>query len=173
MSRKGGLVILRPVEDAPAVVEIPLPEIRPYQLVNAQLINLYWPRVRPLLERCVKEAMHGEMEADDIRDLALAGKIILMVFTRYPDPGVQTPVELAIAIEPIAYPRLPAINIVAMGGTDFGLIQKQWWTYFKGWAIMNGSRAIEASVSPAMMRVLRRWGYKAIYTRARCDLMEE
>jgi hypothetical protein len=116
--------------------------------------------------------MHGELHVDDIKSFALAGKVVIMVFTRNSDPSLNEPVELAIAIEPVAYPRLPAINIMAMGGTNFGLIQTKYWTYFKGWAMMQGARAIEASVSPAMMRVLRRYGYKEIYTRARCDLME-
>lgn len=140
--------------------------VHPVQLVNAQLIEHFWPQIRPLLERCVQEAMHGEMEVDDIKQMALEGKIILMVFTNDID------VHLAIAIEPVSYPRLPGINIIAMGGTNFGLIQKKYWTYFKGWAMMNGAKMIEASVSPAMARVLRKYGYVEEYTHVRCRLME-
>ena len=146
-------------------------EVIPLQLVNAQLIELFWPLIRPLFDRCVREAMHGEMEVDDIKDLALQGRIVLMIFTG--DQYGREPVELAVAIEPVAYPRMPGINIIALGGTNFGLIQQKYWTYFKGWAMMNGAKMIEASVSPAMTRILRRYGYKPAYTRVRCSLMEK
>jgi hypothetical protein len=144
--------------------------IYPVQLVNAQLIELFWSTIRPLLDRCVREAMHGELEVDDIKQMALAGQIVIMVFTD--DLTGQGNVDLAVAIEPVAYPRLPGINIIAMGGTNFGLIQKKYWTYFKGWAMMNGAKMIEASVSPAMARILRKYGYVEEYTHVRCRLME-
>lgn len=149
----------------------PLGVIHPVQLVTAQLVELFWPSIRPLFERCVQEAMHGELEVDDIKDQALAGKIVIMVFTD--NVFALGTVHLAVAIEPVAYPRMPGINIVAMGGTHFGLIQKRYWTYFKGWAMMNGAKMIEASVSPAMARVLRKYGYAAEYTHVRCRLMED
>ncbi len=141
--------------------------VQPLQLVNAQLVELYWPTIRPLLDRCVREAMHGELEVDDIKALALAGQLVIMVFT-----DGKMGVHLAVVIEPINYPKLPGINIVAMGGTNFGLIQKKYWTYFKGWAMMNGAKMIEASVSPAMARILRKYGYVEEYTHVRCRLME-
>lgn len=144
--------------------------VHPVQLVNAQLIELFWPSIRPLLARCVDEAMHGELEVDDIKALALAGQLVIMVFTDNLS-GLGT-VDLAVVIEPVAYPRLPGINIVAMGGTNFGLIQRKYWTYFKGWAMMNGAKMIEASVSPAMARILRKYGYVEEYTHVRCRLME-
>jgi hypothetical protein len=140
--------------------------VHPVQLVNAQLVEQYWPQIRPLLDRCVKKAMHGELEVDDIKALALAGRLVIMVFTD------SVTVHLAIAIEPVDYPRLPGINIIAMGGTNFGLIQNKYWTYFKGWAMMNGAKMIEASVSPAMARILRKYGYVEEYTHVRCRLME-
>lgn len=152
----------------------PLTEILPVQLVNAQLIDAFWPLVRPLLDRCVREAMHGEMVVDDIRAMALSGQLSLMVFTN--DRTGSNPyrtVELAIAIEPVVYPRLPAINIVAMGGTNFGLIQKKFWKMFRDWAYMNGARVIEASVSPAMLRILKRYGYEPVYTQVRYHLTED
>lgn len=141
--------------------------IYPVQLVNAQLVEQHWPAIRPLLERCVAEAMHGELEVDDIKALALAGQLVVMIFT-----DGRARIDLAVVIEPVSYPRLPGINIVAMGGTNFGLIQKKYWNYFKGWAMMNGAKMIEASVSPAMARILRKYGYAAEYTHVRCRLME-
>lgn len=146
----------------------PRGEVRPVQLVNAQLIELFWPAIRPMFERCVKGAMHGELEVDDLKQMALAGQLVIMVFTD--DTNGLGNVDLAVAIEPVAYPRLPGINIVAMGGTNFGLIQKSYWTYFKGWAMMNGAKMIEASVSPAMARILRKYGYVEEYTLVRCRL---
>ena len=145
-------------------------EVRPVQLVTAQLVETFWPLIRPLFDRCVREAMHGEFEVDDLKALALANQIVIMVFTN--DHLGRGTVDLAVAIEPVAYPKLPGINIIAMGGSKFGLIQKKYWEYFKGWAMMNGAVMIEASVSPSMVRVLRRYGYNPVYTQVRCSLME-
>lgn len=144
--------------------------MRPVQLVNAQLVELFWPAIRPMFDKCVRKAMHGELEVDDIKAMALAGQIVIMVFTD--DMTGLGAVDLAVAIEPVSYPRLPGINIIAMGGTNFGLIQQKYWTYFKGWAMMNGAKMIEASVSPAMARILRKYGYVEEYTHVRCRLME-
>lgn len=146
-------------------------EVRPVQLVTPQLIELFWPTIRPLFKRCVEKAMKGELDVDDIKGAALAGQLVIMVFTDS-TVGLGT-VDLAIAIEPVAYPKLPGINIVAMGGTGFGLIQAKYWTYFKGWAMMNGATMIEASVSPAMARILRKYGYVEEYRHVRCRLMEK
>lgn len=149
----------------------PLGDIQPVNLVTTEAIESFWPRVRPLLERCVNEAMHGELLVDDIKQLALNRQITLMVFTD--DVTATNPagkVHLAVAVEPMAYPRLPGVNILAMGGSNFGLVQKKYWEYFKGWVKLNGAQMIEASVSPAMERILRRYGYVKTYSHVRCKL---
>lgn len=146
-------------------------KVVPVQLVNAQLVELFWPQVRPLFDRCVREAMRGELTVDDIKEQALAGQIVIMVFTD--SPSGNGTVDLAVAIEPVAYPKMPGINILALGGTNFGLIQQSYWTYFKGWALMNGARMIEASVSYSMLRMLQRYGFVEEYVHVRCHLAEK
>lgn len=149
----------------------PLGDIQPVNLVTPEHIETFWPKIRPLFERCVSKAMHGEMHVDDIKHMALNRQITLMVFTD--DPAASNPagtVHLAVAVEPVAYPRLPGINILAMGGSNFGLVQTKYWEYFKGWAKLNGAQMIEASVSPAMERILRRYGYIKTYSHVRCKL---
>jgi hypothetical protein len=158
--------------DAEAVAPL-RDEFEPVQLMTPHLLEAFWPLARPLLDRCVREAMHGEFEVDDLHRLALEGKVVIFVFTNdRTGTNPQREVALAFAAEPVMYPRLPAINILAMGGKGFDVLQKKYWDYVKGWAFMNGARAIEAWVSPAMQRVLSRWGYKPIYTHLRCDLTE-
>jgi len=152
-----------------------LTDPEPIQLVTHELIEAYWPLARPYFDRCIRETMNGEYEVDDLKALAVAGKLVIIVVVN--DRTGTNPyraVDLALAIEPIQYPRLPAINILAMGGSPRGLLdgQRKFGTFFRGWAVMNGARVMEASVSPKMQRILRRWGFAPIYTHMRCNLLE-
>jgi hypothetical protein len=153
----------------------PLTDMEPVQLVSAELIEAFWPLARPYFERCVREAMHGEYLVDDLKAMALAGQLVLIVVTN--DRTGTNPhrtVELALAVEPVRFPRLPAINILALGGTRRGLMdnERKFGAFFRGWAVMNGAKVIEASVSDRMQRVLRRWGFINTYHQMRYRLLE-
>lgn len=151
----------------------PLTEYQPLLITTQQQVDTFWPFARPLLERCVKETMHGELEIDDIRALVVAQKAFLFVLTN--DRTGTNPdldVRLALAVEIIQYPRLPTLNVLALGGTDLSLFHKQFWKQFCGWAYMNGVRAIDGWVGPAMRRVLTRFGFKQVYSHMRLELTE-
>jgi len=144
---------------------------QPLQITTPQQLETYWPLAAPHLDRCVSKAQRGEYGLDDLYRMVTEGKAILFVITNdvqgvHPD----TDVSLAFIVEPVLYPRLNTINIVALGGRDFSRVQREHWEAFKGWAYMNGARGIEASVGPSMMRILKRWGFEPAYTHARLSL---
>ena len=82
-------------------------------------------------------------------------------------------VRLALVVEIVNYPRLAAMNIIAMTGKDLGPFMDRFWKRFCGWAYMNGIRAIEGHVSPAMERLLSKYKFKPVYSHVRLDLLEE
>jgi hypothetical protein len=144
---------------------------QPVQISTPQQLSMFWPLAAPHLDRCVKGALHGEYTTQDLYDMVSGAKAVLFVVTNDPTGAREdTDVSLAWVVEPVLYPKLNAINILALGGRDFSEVQRQHWDDFKGWAYMNGARAIEASVSPAMARILKRWGYKPVYQAVRVSL---
>jgi hypothetical protein len=114
--------------------------------------------------------MHGEMSIEDIYNAALAGKMYIFVVKS--DRTITKSVKLALAIEIIPYPKLAAMNIVALGGNDLDALHDKYWKMLCGWAYMNSVRAIEGWVSPAMERVISRYGFKPVYTHMRLELTE-
>ena len=64
------------------------------------------------------------------------------------------------------------MNILALAGSDLEYFYEKFWKKLCGWAYMNSVRAIEGWVSPAMERVISRYGFKHVYTHMRFDLME-
>ncbi|WP_299077064.1 hypothetical protein [uncultured Paraglaciecola sp.] len=151
----------------------PLMGYAPVQLATPQLIESFWPLAAPLLSRCVNRAMHGEYQVEDLKVMVETGRAVAFVITN--DPTGTHPhrdAVLAWIVEPVAYPRMTGVNIVALGGTSFGEVQRKFFDMFKGWAFMNGAKTIEASVSPAMARMLAKYGYTQTYVQVRCDLTE-
>jgi len=149
---------------------IPVDEYDALLLSSKEQFDKYWPYAKPLIEQCIKKSMHGEITIDDIYNLALQGK--LYVFVAKCDRTMVPSVRLALVLEIVNYPRLPALNILALGGTDLHLLYEKFWKKLCGWAYMNGVRAIEGWVSPAMERVISRYGFKHVYTHMRLNLTE-
>jgi hypothetical protein len=151
----------------------PLTEFQPLLITTPAQLDAFWPLARPLLDRCVKETMHGELEIDDIRALILTQQAFLFVLTNDrtgTNPDVD--VRLALAVEIVQYPRLPTLNVLAIGGTDLSLFHNKFWKQFCGWAYMNGVRAVDGWVGPAMKRILTRFGFKQVYSHMRLELTE-
>lgn len=149
-------------------------EYEPLLLGTPQLVDAYWPYVAPLFERVVRKAAHGEYTADDIGFMARSGKVFIFALVNDKHtPQPERKVMLALAVEVVNYPRLPALNILAVGGSGLSLYYKKYWKLFTGWAYMNGARAIEGWVSPAMRRTSEAMGFKAVYTHMRYDLTEQ
>lgn len=161
------------VEDTPVPVEFSLREnYAPVQLTSPQLVDRFWPQIHCCLAPCVERALHGEYTMEALYQMVMQSRVALFVVTNDPlGQRADTDVSLAFVVEPVLYPNLNAVNILALGGRDLAN-HKKFWGYFKGWAYMNGARTIEASVGPAMMRILTQWGFEPVYTVARCSLTE-
>jgi hypothetical protein len=149
---------------------IPLDDFEPLLLATKEQFDTYWTATKPLLEKCVKRAMHGEMTIDDIHNAALQGKMYIFVVKC--DKTITKSVKLALVLEIIHYPKLPAMNIVALGGSDLDALHAKYWKMLCGWAYMNSVRVIEGWVSPAMERVISQYGFKPVYTHMRLELTE-
>jgi hypothetical protein len=149
---------------------IPLDAYEPLLLTTKEQFDKYWPRTRQLIEKCVKRSLHGEFTADDIYQLALQQKVFIFIVKN--DSCIQPDVKLAVALEMVTYPRLPAMNIIALAGSELDVFYEKFWKKLCGWAYMNGIRAIEGWVSPAMQRVVSKYGFKHVYTHMRLDLTE-
>ena len=141
---------------------LPLDDFEPLLLATKEQFDTYWS--------ATKRAMHGEMTIDDIYNAALQGKMYIFVVKC--DKTITKSVKLALVLEIIHYPKLPAMNIVALGGSDLDALHAKYWKMLCGWAYMNSVRVIEGWVSPAMERVISQYGFKPVYTHMRLELTE-
>lgn len=154
----------------PGFDPIPLEDYDALLLSTKEQFDKYWPKAKGLVEKCIKRSMHGEITADDIYTLALQGKFYVFVLKN--DKCISPDVKLVVVLEIVQYPRLPAMNILALGGSDLDFFFEKFWKRLCGWAYMNGVRAIEGWVSPAMERVISRYGFNHVYTHMRFNLTE-
>lgn len=146
-------------------------DYEPLLLSNKDQLDTYWPEAKPLLEKCVARATNGEYNVDDIYNLAISGQAF--VFVVKSDKTIRKSVKLVLVLEVVRYPRLAAMNIMALGGTDLEVFHEKYWDCLCGWAYMNGIRVLEGLVSPAMQRVITRFGFTPTYTHMRLDLTEK
>lgn len=161
------------MEHQAPIEHAPLGEFEPLLLSTPDALANFWPLAQPLLSRCVKEAMHGEMGVDDIKAMAQSGRAFIFVLTN--DKSGTNPnreVRLALAVEVVQYPRLPALNVLALGGTELAMFHRKFWKQFCGWAYMNGVRAVDGWVGPGMQKMLSRFGFKQVYAHMRLELTE-
>lgn len=154
----------------PGFDPIPLNEYEPLLLTTKEQFDVYWPRASKLVEKCIKRSMHGEMSVEDIYQLAMQQKAYVFVFKN--DRGIQPDVKLVLVFEMCGYPKLPAMNILVLAGSELSGLYDRFWSKVCGWAYMNGIRSIEGWVSPAMQRVISKYGFKPTYTLMRLDLSE-
>lgn len=155
----------------PGFDPVPLDEFDALLLSTKEQFDKYWAATKPLIEKCIKRSMHGELTADDVYAMALQQKVY--VFIVKCDKGIMPAIKLALVLEIVNYPRLPAMNILALGGEELDALYEKYWKRLCGWAYMNGVRAIEGWVSPAMERVISKYGFKHVYTHMRLDLTED
>lgn len=156
--------------DIPGFDPVPTSEYEPLLISTKEQLDKYWPRASKLVDRCVKRTMNGEITVDDIYQMALQQKVSIFIF-KY-DGGIQPDVKLILILEVCNYPRLPAMNVLVLAGSDLTSFYDKFWEKVCGWAYMNGIRAIEGCVSSAMQRVITRYGFKPTYTHMRLDLSE-
>lgn len=142
----------------------------PLLLSTVEMLDTYWPQTSMVLQRCVDDAMHGEMTMQDIYEGVKAGRMYALVAKN--DDGELPDVALALILETQAYPQFTVLNIAALGGRELDLLKSRFWKHVCSWAFMNGVRTMQASVSPAMARILKRYGFNKIYETVRLDLTE-
>ena len=142
----------------------------PQLLSTKELIDKYWGPCVPLLDQCIKRAMHGEMLVEDLYTRALKGEVFIIVAK---NDDTETPtVKLVIVLELVTYPRFTAMNVVALGGKDLKNLIQMYWKDVCSWAKVCGVKKIECSVHPAMERVLTSEGFERTYVQLRQDLTE-
>ena len=142
----------------------------PQLLSTKQLIDKYWGPCVPLLDQCIKRAMHGEMLVEDLYTRALKGEVFIIVAK---NDDTETPtVKLVIVLELVTYPRFTAMNVVALGGKDLKNLIQMYWKDVCSWAKVCGVKKIECSVHPAMERILTSEGFERTYVQLRQDLTE-
>ena len=143
----------------------------PLLLATKEQFDLYWGQCVPLLDKVIDKAMHGELTTEDIYNSAIQGQSYVFVLK---GNDIELPdVKLVLVMELVNYPRLPALNVIAIGGTNLKQFFEKYWESVTGWAYMNGVRAIESSVSPAMARIISRFGFKHTYAHMRINLNKD
>ena len=160
------LKLIEPVEKPD-----PVKDYEPLFLSSVAILDIYWGQVCEVLGPCIDDAMHGEMTLDDIYNRIKAGQMYCLVFKS--DKGELPDVALAMILELIAYPQYTVMNITAIGGRELSLLRDKFWKHVCSWAYMNGVRQMQASVSPAMARMLKSYGFKPVYQTLRMSLLEK
>ena len=143
-------------------------EYNPILLATQVDINRYWPYISELLGRCVDKTMRGEVSVSDIYHRALNGMCFIFVVAKDTTEGPD--VRLAIVMEPAIYPELNAMNIVALAGDHLMAFHERYWKALCGWCFMNGARAIEGFVNPAMERIVNKFGFERTSVHVRCAI---
>lgn len=149
----------------------PVKDYEPLFLVTQNLLDIYWGQVSEALTPCIDEAMNGEMTLSDIYEGIKAGRLFCLVAKN--DEGELPDVVAAMILQLEAYPQYAVLDIVALGGSGLDLLRDKYWERVCGWAYMNGIRQLQASVSPAMARMLKSYGFKPVYQTLRMSLTEK
>ena len=153
------------------VVEFPPESFEPLLLSTREQYDKYWAYTVPHIEKCLKSTTYGELDAQHIYERGLSAQNWVIIVKS--DAGPEPKVKLVLVFEPLDYPNLPALSLVVLGGSDLRDLSDKYLDKLKGWAYMNGARAIEGLVgNPAMERVIKRLGFKPVYTQMRLDLTE-
>ena len=153
------------------VLEFPANSFEPLLLSTKEHFDKYWAYAEPYVKDCLDKTTHGEIETRHIYERALAAQMYVIVVKS--DAGPEPQVKLVLVFEPHIYPNLPALNLLILGGSDLKSLSAKYWEKLLGWCYMNNVRAIEAMIcNPAMERIIKRLGFKPVYTHMRLDLTE-
>jgi hypothetical protein len=155
---------------SPGADPIPLDSYEPLLLSTKEQYDRYWTTARPLIEKCIRRAMHGEITVDDI--YAMAQQQQVYIFIVKSDKTIMPSVKLVVVLDIVNYPRLPAMNIMALAGSNLDYFYKKYWDKLCGWAYMNGVRVLEGWVAPGMERIISSYNFKRAYMLMRYDLTE-
>lgn len=118
-----------------------------------------WVPIRKLLATAV-EYCNGEFEVDDLLEMVLDGRAFVVVLAS------GSEIELAAVCERLTYPRKTVVNVLALGGKNFDLVNRQFWPKMVAVAEILGASAVRGAVRPVMERYCRRVApdVAAVYT---------
>lgn len=142
----------------------------PHLIKGPEELNFFWPYIESLVVKYVDKTNASEITPKDVFDKIANQQAFCFIFAADNtghDPDID--VKLVLVLEVIQYPRLNAMNIVLLAGEDLLFFGDSFWEFLKGWAYMNGIRAIEALVkSEALERMISKLGFKrqAVFLRA-------
>lgn len=140
-------------------------------LLNDDGLVERWDEIAAIFDKSVHGATYGELDTIDLLHLAKSGRALIMVGVT--DDGE---IELAAAFEENNFPRMRVLNLfqIAGKGKDVLLryVRDGWFAKVQDWARSMGFDAIDGSVSPAMLRLCERYGWKQRYAHIRFDLKE-
>lgn len=133
-------------------------------ITNPELLARKFAIAAPLLEPVIEEAAKGEFTVNDLYELNLKGKAITTLIEK------DGQAVMAMVFEFVHYPQMMVVNIMALGGGYLDESITEFWSGFKGWCKDAGAVAIEASCSPAMTRLLSKYGFEPTYQLVRTAL---
>lgn len=157
---------MKPKADLRIVKPDKMAACEPLFLSTVALLDEHWSEVAALFEPLFVDDMYGEMTIGDMYQAIVGGRMYCLVFKS------ETNITLALVMELVVYPRKTIMNIVAVGGSQLDLMESRFWKHICSWAYMNGVREMQAMVSPAMARIIGKYGFAHVYNVVRLPLTE-
>ena len=117
-------------------------------LQSEEELKPLWADIKPMLQKCVSHAVHGEYEVDDIYQMVKEQRAFLIYAIWNGKPSV------ALAVEWVIYPRMKAVNIMALGGKHLIPSADVFWARILNMLKSVGIEYVECSCSKAMARML-------------------
>ena len=137
-------------------------------VINHAMFPAAWPQMRPLIDKCIAHAYHGEMETDDVFSMATDARVFAIA------GFIASEMVVVGVFQPIEYPRMNCLNCIVVAGKSPGVmaqINTEWMEKLREYARKHlGMDAIECLASDAMTRILIRMGYQKIYNFLRMEL---
>ena len=130
-------------------------QYKPVMLADREEIELYWPKIKPLVSECIARSANNEMVEDDFLAGMLCGGIKCIVGT-----DDERNIRLAVFLNEEVYPQYKNLHICGLAGKNLLELGEAYWMIIVEWAQGQGYRNISASVSPAMERILKHLGFK-------------
>lgn len=124
-----------------------------FACLSHEQVEERWPRIRELLEPVMPKT-GGEMEVDDVLHLSEDGEVKIAIM------GVGDRVVLAIVMRFVTYPRMKALHVTAMGGSNLQLFADNYIAVLIDYARDIGADYLQACCGDAEARLFRRAGKK-------------
>ncbi len=134
------------------------------EVIRGSNVNERWDVVGPLVDKCVKKAVHGEYTSADIRELLEHERMTALLVSEDGQP------IFVCVFEFLFYPRKTVVNICAVGGRKILECLNYYRKYLLEYWNSAGATEVQAEVSPAMERLLRPAGFREVYRTVRMEI---